>query len=80
MYWARAVTRLVPGPVSPATARAGHCGGAGAGWQGQGERGFLGVLSNLSTVFTQRAAWAWDRHCIGLLSLVSILNLYNTFG
>ena len=79
MYWARAVARLVPGPVSPATARAGHCGGWGLDGS-KGGRGFRGVLSNLSPVFTQRAAWAWDRHCIGLLSLVSILNLYNTFG
>ena len=72
------MTRLVPGPVSPATARAGHCGGRGLDGR-EGGKGFRGVLSNLSTVFTQRAAW--DRHCIGGLgSLVSILNLYNTFG
>ena len=65
VYWARAVTRLVPGPVSPATARAGHCGGRGLGGS-KGGRGFLGVLSNLSTVFTQRAAW--DRHRVGVYS------------
>ena len=40
MYWARAVTRLVPGPVSPATARAGHCGGRGLDGREGGE-GFL---------------------------------------
>ena len=47
----------------------------GGGWMaGRGAEGFAEFFLTFPLPLTQRAAWA--RHCIGLVSIVSILNLY----